>query len=42
MSTPTVVVKYGGHAMDDPALCAAFAAGLARLAARGKIGRAHV
>lgn len=35
MSTPTVVVKYGGHAMDDPALCAAFAAGLARLAARG-------
>ncbi len=34
MSTPTVVIKYGGHAMDDPALCAAFAAGLARLSAR--------
>lgn len=34
-STPTVVIKYGGHAMDDPALCAAFATGLSRLAARG-------
>lgn len=30
-----VVVKYGGHAMDDPALRAPFAAGLARLTARG-------
>ena len=35
MSTPTVVIKYGGHAMDDAALCAAFASALARLATRG-------
>jgi acetylglutamate kinase len=30
-----VVIKYGGHAMDDPALSAAFAEGLARLSAQG-------
>lgn len=35
MSTPTVVVKYGGHAMEDPALRGPFADGLARLAASG-------
>lgn len=35
VSTPTVVIKYGGHAMDDPALSVPFAAGLARLAASG-------
>ena len=35
MSAPTVVIKYGGHAMDDPALSAPFAEGLARLSARG-------
>lgn len=35
MSTPTVVIKYGGHAMDDAALCTAFAAALSRLAAQG-------
>ncbi len=35
MNTPTVVIKYGGHAMDDAALSEPFAAGLARLAARG-------
>ena len=35
MSTPTVVIKYGGHAMDDTALCAAFAAALGRLAHAG-------
>lgn len=35
MSTPTVVIKYGGHAMDDPTLKAAFADGLARLSATG-------
>ncbi len=28
----TVVIKYGGHAMDDPALSAPFAASLVRLA----------
>ena len=30
-----VVIKYGGHAMDDPALSEPFAEGLARLSARG-------
>ena len=35
MSTPTIVVKYGGHAMDRPDLRDAFADGLARLAAQG-------
>lgn len=35
MNTPTVVIKYGGHAMEDPALAAAFAQGLASLAATG-------
>ncbi|MCL1985071.1 MAG: acetylglutamate kinase [Betaproteobacteria bacterium] len=35
MSTPIVVVKYGGHAMDDPALSIPFAEGLARLGTRG-------
>ena len=35
MNTPVFVVKYGGHAMDDPALSAPFAGGLARLSARG-------
>ena len=35
MNTATVVIKYGGHAMDDPALSAPFAEGLARLNARG-------
>lgn len=35
MSTPTVVIKYGGHAMDDAVLCTAFAAALSRLAAQG-------
>ena len=35
MSTPTVVIKYGGHAMDNPELSAPFAEGLARLSARG-------
>lgn len=35
MSTPTVVIKYGGHAMDDAALCTAFAAALSRLAGQG-------
>ena len=34
-SAPTVVIKYGGHAMDDPALSIPFATGLARLAAQG-------
>ncbi len=32
---PTVVIKYGGHAMDKPELSEAFAADLARLAAQG-------
>jgi acetylglutamate kinase len=32
---PTVVIKYGGHAMDNPALGAPFAESLARLSARG-------
>lgn len=31
MSGPTVVIKFGGHAMTNPDLCRAFAAGLARL-----------
>jgi acetylglutamate kinase len=35
MDKPVVVIKYGGHAMDDPALSAPFADGLARLNARG-------
>ena len=35
MHKTTVVIKYGGHAMDDPALGLAFASGLARLAAHG-------
>ena len=35
MSTPTIVIKYGGHAMDKPDLSAAFADSLARLAAQG-------
>ena len=36
MNTPSVVViKYGGHAMDDPALSVPFAEGLARLGALG-------
>lgn len=35
MNTPTVVVKYGGHAMEDPALRGPFAAGLTRLVQRG-------
>jgi acetylglutamate kinase len=35
MNTPTVVIKYGGHAMEDPALAAAFAQGLAALAQTG-------
>ena len=35
MSTHTVVIKYGGHAMDDAALSVPFAEGLARLSARG-------
>lgn len=35
MSAPTAVIKYGGHAMDDPALGVSFAEGLARLSARG-------
>jgi len=35
MSAPTVVIKYGGHAMDDSALGASFAESLARLGARG-------
>ena len=34
-TTPVVVIKYGGHAMEDPALNAPFAEGLARLSARG-------
>lgn len=32
---PTVVIKYGGHAMDKPELSEAFAADLTRLAAQG-------
>jgi acetylglutamate kinase len=35
VSISTVVVKYGGHAMDDPALSGAFAEGIARLNGRG-------
>ena len=35
MDTALVVIKYGGHAMDDPALSVSFAGGLARLSARG-------
>ncbi|MDR2696778.1 MAG: acetylglutamate kinase [Deltaproteobacteria bacterium] len=35
MHKPAVVIKYGGHAMDEPALSAPFAGGLARLSARG-------
>jgi acetylglutamate kinase len=35
MNKPVVVIKYGGHAMDDPALSAPFAEGLARLNVRG-------
>ena len=34
-TTPTVVIKYGGHAMDDPALSEPFAEGIARLGERG-------
>lgn len=33
MPTSTLVVKYGGHAMDDPALCLPFAKALAQLCA---------
>lgn len=32
---PTVVIKYGGHAMDQPALSEAFATDVAQLAAEG-------
>ena len=35
MSHSTVVIKYGGHAMDKPELSRAFAEDLAQLAARG-------
>ncbi|MDR3358319.1 MAG: acetylglutamate kinase [Desulfovibrio sp.] len=35
MTRDTFVVKYGGHAMNDDALAAAFADDLARLAVRG-------
>lgn len=35
MSDATIVIKYGGHAMDKPELCAAFAADLAHLAGQG-------
>lgn len=35
MQTATVVIKYGGHAMDKAELSAAFAAGLASLAHEG-------
>ena len=34
MSAPAYVVKYGGHAMDSPALSASFAESLARLSGR--------
>ncbi|MDR0239426.1 MAG: acetylglutamate kinase [Deltaproteobacteria bacterium] len=35
MKSPSVVIKYGGHAMDNPALSVPFAEGLARLGAQG-------
>jgi acetylglutamate kinase len=35
MSSPVVVIKYGGHAMEDPSLRGPFAEGLARLRVRG-------
>lgn len=35
MTQPTVVIKYGGHAMDKPELSEAFATDLAHLAGQG-------
>ncbi|MDY0259211.1 MAG: acetylglutamate kinase [Desulfovibrio sp.] len=34
MNNATVVIKYGGHAMDKPELCTAFATDLAQLSAQ--------
>ena len=34
MNNATVVIKYGGHAMDKPELCTAFASDLAQLSAQ--------
>lgn len=35
MKNATVVIKYGGHAMDKPELSSAFAADLAQLTEQG-------